>query len=121
MKIRVLILAIMIPFLGFSQTNKNDFVFEWQNNNSSLWISVDSIFKKFTPTLEEIRIAKQLSENHIDSLEKNRNSKIVKQYGTLLKYNSSNYYCQYVGYVDSNGNKIVLKTLFVIHMDKKVI
>ena len=107
MKKGILILALMISFLGFSQTDKNDFVFEWQNNNSSLWISIDSTFEKFTPTIEEIGLAKLLSKNHIDSLEYNRNPKIVKRYGKLLKFNDSYYFLQYVGYIDSKGNRTV--------------
>ncbi len=107
MKIGILIIALIIPILGFSQTDKNDFLFDWQNDNSSLWISIDSTLVKFTPTIEEIGLAKQLSKNYIDSLEQNRDPKIVKQYGKLLKYNSTDYYRQYVGYIDDNGNKIV--------------
>jgi hypothetical protein len=107
MKIRLLILAFMIPFLGFSQIDKNDFVFERQNNNSSLWISIASTLEKFTPTIEEIGLVKQLSKNHIDSLERNRNPKTVKEYDKLLKFNDSDYFRQYVGYIDSKGNRIV--------------
>jgi len=97
----------MIPIFGFSQTDKNDFIFDWQNDNSSLWISIDSTLKKFTPTIEEIGIAKNLSKDYIDSLEQNRNLETVKQYGKLLKFGDSDYYRQYVGFVDSNGNRII--------------
>src|SRR4030095_7838718 len=107
MKKGILILALMIPLIGFSQTDKNDFLFEWQNNKSSLWISIDSTFEKFTPTIEEIGVVKQLSKIHIDSLERNRNPKIVKEYGKLLKFKDSDYFRQYVGYIDSKGNRIV--------------
>lgn len=107
MKIWILILLLIIPILGFSQTDKNDFVFEWQNNNSALWISIDSTLEKFTPTIEEIGLAKELSKNHIDSLEQNRDSKIVKQYGKLLKFNNTDYYRQYVGFIDNKGNRII--------------
>ena len=107
MKIRVLIIILIIPIFGFSQNDKNDFVFDWQNDNSSLWISIDSTFEKFSPTIEEIGIAKKLSKDYIDSLEQNRNPEIVKQYGKLLNFGDSDYFRQYVGYVDSKGNRIV--------------
>lgn len=108
MKKVILIFALMIPIMVISQTDKNDFIFEWRNNNSSLWISIDSTFEKFTPTIEEIVIVKQLSKNHIDSLEYVRELKIVKEYGKQLKFSDSDYYRQYVGYIDSKGNRIVL-------------
>jgi len=107
MKIRILILILIIPIFGFSQTNKNDFVFKWHYNNSALWISIDSTLEKFTPTIDEIELAKEMSKNHIDSLEQNRDSKIVKQYGKLLKFNNADYYRQYVGFIDNKGNKII--------------
>ena len=107
MKIRILIIILIIPIFGFSQTNKNDFIFDWQNDNSSLWISIDSAFEKFTPTIAESGLVIQLSKNHIDSLEHNREPKIVKEYGKLLKFSDSDYYRQYVGYIDSKGNRIV--------------
>ena len=107
LKIRILIFSLMFPILGFSQIDKNDFVFDWQNVNSSLWISIDSTLEKFTPTIEEIGLAKELSKIHIDSLEQNRDRKIVKQYGKILKYNNTDYYRQYVGFVDSKGNKLI--------------
>ncbi len=100
-------IILMIPVFGFSQANKNDFVFDWQNDNSILGIFIDPTFEKFTPTEEEIGIAKELSKDYIDSLDQNRDTKIVKQYGKLLKYNDSDYFRQYVGYVDGNGNRIV--------------
>lgn len=53
----------MIPILGFSQTDKNDFIFDWKNDNSSLWISIDSTLEKFTPTIEEIGISKKIIES----------------------------------------------------------
>ena len=107
MKVRILIIVMMIPIFGFSQASKNDFIFDWHNDNSSLWISVDSTLEKFSPTIEQIGFAKELSKNHIDSLEQNRDSKIVKQYGKILKFKHSDYYRQYVGFIDAKGNKII--------------
>lgn len=100
MKVRILIIVMMIPIIGFSQTNKNDYIFDWQNDNSSLWISIDSTLENFSPTIEQIGIAKKLSKNHIDSLEQNRDGKI-------LKFNHTDYYRQYVGFIDDKGNKVI--------------
>lgn len=40
-------------------------------------------------------------------MEQNRNPETVKKYGKLLKFGDSDYFRQYVGYVDSKGNRIV--------------
>jgi hypothetical protein len=103
MKIRLLILGFIIPILGFSQTDKKDFIFDWHNNKSAEWILIDSTYEKFTPTIEEIEIAKQLAKHHIDSLEQNRD----KKYGKLLDFKDSDYYRQYIGYIDDKGNRII--------------
>jgi len=103
-KTRFLILAIIIPLVGLTQTNKKDFLFEWHNNKSAEWILIDSSFQKFTPTIEEIMLAKELAKYHIDSLEQNRD----KRNGKLLENTDSDYYRQYIGYIDDMGDHIIL-------------
>jgi hypothetical protein len=92
----------------FSQTDKRDFVFKWENTQDNSWISIDSTLQKFTPTVEEIKLAKETSIDFIDSLELTREPNLVKQYGKILRYRHQSYLRQYLGYIDDRGNKIVL-------------
>lgn len=92
---------------GFTQADKMDLVFDWQNNKKYMRISVDSIIGKFSPTVDEIKLAKELSIKYTDSLELTRDPKILTKIGTILKYENTDYFRQYVGYIDKNGAKII--------------
>lgn len=118
MKKVLLIFSLLIPLQGFSQANENDFIFKWPNNETD--ISIDSAAEKFTPTIAEIGIAKQLSEQYIDSLENNAGAKKVKKSCKILQYKYADYLRQYVGYTDSNGHRIIFMNAVCTSVGKKV-
>ncbi|MDQ3394782.1 MAG: hypothetical protein M3512_11810 [Bacteroidota bacterium] len=101
----ILLLGLLRPACGFSQSDKKDIIYNWNTNQSSLWISIDSTFQKFAPSDEEINLAKEIAINYIDSLESTRNSQIRKEFGKILKYNHARYYRQYVAFIDNEGKK----------------
>ena len=108
LKFILLVLITAYTQSGFSQTDKRDFVFKWQNTHDNSWISIDSTLQKFTPTSEEIKMAKETSIDFIDSLERTREPNLVEQYGKILHYRHQSYLRQYLGYIDNRGNRIVL-------------
>jgi hypothetical protein len=106
-KLIIIIVLMFIPKFGFSQSDKKDIIFDWKTKKNCLWMLIDSTFEKFTPSIEEIQLAKDISIKYIDSIEQKREPKIIKKYGKLLQYNQPDYYRQFVGYIDKNGNKII--------------
>jgi hypothetical protein len=102
-----LIVLMMMTLGGFAQIEKRDFIFDWQNNKDIIWISIDSTYIKFTPSIDEVLLAKEISIKYIDSLEKVRDPKIKKHYGKILNSNHKDYYRQYVGYIDKEGNRVI--------------
>ncbi len=103
----ILMLTLLsLSFSGFAQTDKKDIIFDWKAHKENLWISIDTTHQLFTPSIDEIVLAKKLSIQHIDSLEqirKNKNSDL----GKILRFNHSDYYRQYIGYIDNKGNRVI--------------
>jgi hypothetical protein len=88
----------------FSQ-NKKDFVFDAKNStiNEVLIELKDKNF--FTPDESEIKIAKKQEICYLDSLEKINKKK-------LFSHNRRQYFRQYLGYIDNNGDKVILINAF---------
>jgi hypothetical protein len=95
--------CISLNCLG--QINKKDFPFDWRNDEIAAHLMTGNDFKLFTPSIEDIILSKNLTNIYIDSL--SRTSK-----NQILYYSTSKYYRQYVGYFDSNGDKIILINAF---------
>ena len=114
-QIRNTLIAVILIFISFSicsQNSNKDIIFNWEKSDN-FWISIDSTNQKFYPTLEEIKLAKKISIEHIDSLEKiNKDFKI-------LHFNHISYYRQYVGYYDNNGDKIIYINAFCDSYNKR--
>jgi hypothetical protein len=90
----------------FSQLDEKDIIFDWKHS-SAVNHSIDPSLKKYTPTIEEIELAKSISIKYIDSLELSRKSKIKNKSDKLIDFEHNEYYRQYVGYYDKSGNKII--------------
>lgn len=107
--IRNLILIVVYSSLsltGCAQTDKKDIIFDWKAHKENFWISIDTTYQLYTPSIDEIVLAKELSIQYIDSLEKIREKK-KSDFGTILQFNHSDYYRQYVGYIANEGNKVI--------------
>ncbi|MFZ4402399.1 MAG: hypothetical protein ACOYO1_20400 [Bacteroidales bacterium] len=109
----LLLLTLIISTInGLAQVSEKDIVYKWESgdieNKIIMLILNDSITQKFIPSINEIKLAKELSINYIDSLEKNRNYEVIKKYGKILKYKHKNYYRQYAGYINTKGEKIII-------------
>jgi hypothetical protein len=59
---------LSITFNCFSQLDEKDIIFDWKHS-SAVNHSIDPSLKKYTPTIEEIELAKSISIKYIDSLE----------------------------------------------------
>ena len=103
-QIKIILFEIILICISLSICSKNsskDIIFNWKNNNY-LWLVADSTYERYFPSLSEVKYAKELSINYIDSIKK-ENKGI-----NLIPYPHRTYYRQYIGYIDKNGNKIIL-------------
>jgi hypothetical protein len=119
------ILIFIISFLfasckstPFVKIKENENAYLIRNNNSIGEVykdnfetnEIDKSLKRFTPTIEEINQVELI-------LKKDFLNKIKSEIeGKFIRKNLNDYKRQYLGYIDSNGDKIVFISFFWIEV-----
>ncbi|MBN1251361.1 MAG: hypothetical protein JXA16_04450 [Bacteroidales bacterium] len=114
MKTTLLILTILLlSFIdSFSQVESDSLDFKVFAETDSLSFYVYALtdlreeYERFTPSQLDIQISESVISNYIDSV-----SNLSDSLSEMTLFNPNDYYKQFVGYIDSTENKILLINL----------
>lgn len=119
MLLLIIILFTSCKITPFVEIKENENAYLIRNKNSIGEVfkeifdsnEIDKSFERFTPTIEEINVAEIILNK--DFLKKIKS----KVDGKFIRKNLNDYKRQYLGYIDSNGDKIIFISFF---LDKNI-